>query len=220
VIDVNSICADLLDWKTLYCAGRLHKPIATLKSSARVQAANQANLASALRTALLLLPESFSEAELYETIAGLSYRGDPRMGVAENPAKVRNIVSAQMEHFQRLYAPFVAEAGVYRSGKAWEQDGSVEAMSGRVENLPVGLKDRIRADYERTARFEAKDGSDEKGAVWRSVVQRPDFASMVSNGLKQIVGGSALSQSLKGVLTVGPWKGLQYLWPKIQKRFA
>ena len=38
--------------------------------------ANQVNLASALRVALLTLPERFEERELYERIAGLSYGGE------------------------------------------------------------------------------------------------------------------------------------------------
>ena len=36
------------------------------------------NLVSALTTALLLLPASFTEEELFLTIAGLSYTGDFR----------------------------------------------------------------------------------------------------------------------------------------------
>lgn len=74
-----------------------------LRDDARVRLANQVNLTEAVRVALLTLPEKFSEQELFERIAGISYVGDFRMIVGENPNKVRNIVEAQLSHFHRLY---------------------------------------------------------------------------------------------------------------------
>ena len=65
--------------------------------------ATKQNLQNALRAAMLMLPERFSEEDLYLKIAGLSYRGndmvyvgDFRMVFGENPHKVFNIVYAQM----------------------------------------------------------------------------------------------------------------------------
>jgi len=64
-------------------------------------------LANALRTALLLLPKEFTEEELYLTIAGLSYRGDFRKYIGENPNKVQNIVSLQFDNFRLLYGELI-----------------------------------------------------------------------------------------------------------------
>ncbi|KAI0469476.1 mitochondrial matrix Mmp37 [Xylaria cf. heliscus] len=108
VVNLDTLCRDLSEWDTLYLAGRLHKPVKILRDDPRVRLANQINLLSALRTALLLLPPTFTEQELYATIAGISYLGDPRMALpTENPKKVSNIVSHNMVNFRRLYAPLV-----------------------------------------------------------------------------------------------------------------
>lgn len=65
-----------MDWSTLYVAGRMHKPVRIIRPDARILLANQINLVSALRVALLMLPEEFTEVELWEQIAGISYAGE------------------------------------------------------------------------------------------------------------------------------------------------
>lgn len=108
VVNIDTLSRDLTDWDTLYLAGRLHKPVKILRDDARVRLANQMNLFSALRTALLLLPDHFTEVELYNTIAGISYLGDPRMTLpTENPHKVSNIVGNNLPNFRRLYTPLI-----------------------------------------------------------------------------------------------------------------
>ena len=47
-----------------------------------------------------------------QTIAGLSYAGDFRMVVGENPRKVHNIVEGNMAGFGALYAPVLQVRGV------------------------------------------------------------------------------------------------------------
>ncbi|RDA83691.1 hypothetical protein CP532_0046 [Ophiocordyceps camponoti-leonardi (nom. inval.)] len=108
VTSIDNLVDDLSTWHNLYLAGRLQKPVKILRDHPRVRLANQHNLIAALRTALLLLPEEFDEAQLYATIAGLSYLGDPRMALpTEDRAKIANMVSHNAVHFRRLYAPLV-----------------------------------------------------------------------------------------------------------------
>lgn len=108
VVNLDTLCTDLSEWSTLYIAGRLQKPVKILRDDPRVRLANQVNLISALRTALLLLPPSFTEQELYATIANISYMGDPRMAFpTEDKSKVANIVGNNLPNFRRLYLPLI-----------------------------------------------------------------------------------------------------------------
>jgi len=108
VVNLSTICQDLSEWQTLYLAGRLQKPVKILRDDPRVRLANQINLISAVRLALLMLPETFSENQLYSTITSLSYMGDPRMTYgSESSSKIRNIVENQLPNFRQLYVPLI-----------------------------------------------------------------------------------------------------------------
>ena len=83
------MCADLERWGSLYCAGRLHKPVAhLLPPPPAVAAAQQGNLDAAVAAALLLLPPTFSSTEFHRVVCGLSYMADIRMAFAEDSRKV------------------------------------------------------------------------------------------------------------------------------------
>lgn len=107
VVNIDTLLGDLTNWNTLYLAGRLHKPVKILRDEPRIRFTNQSNLISALRTSLLTLPEEFTELDLYSTLAGISYLGDPRMTFGENPNKVKNIVNNQFINFRNLYSPLL-----------------------------------------------------------------------------------------------------------------
>ena len=192
-------------------SGRMHKPvrrvhfarptaqIRVLRDDARVRLADQVNLGHALRTSLLLLPETFTETDLYRTITGLSYRGDFRMSVGENPAKVSNIVSAQFERFQALYAP-VLDSLKSAGGLDWsssaggrlQQDYSPRARAGLARKLPTGLRKRLEGHFEGTRRIAdavarehgsasaAGVTSTDELAVWTTIVQDPSFEANMS----------------------------------------
>jgi len=85
----------------------MQKPIRIIKSHQPLREPMQSNLISAVTTSLLLLPQSFTDLDLYTRIAGLSYRGDFRMRFGENPKKVVNIVTCNIPHFQKLYSPIL-----------------------------------------------------------------------------------------------------------------
>jgi translocator assembly and maintenance protein 41 len=146
VVNLDTLRQDLTEWTTLYLAGRLQKPVKILRDDARIRLANQINLLSALRTALLMLPEHFTERDLYEKIAGLSYMGDPRMlyipglGASENMAKVSNIVGAQLPGFRQLYVPLIENLPNVGFTDArtphdvgWEKEDAIRHTGSNVE---------------------------------------------------------------------------------------
>lgn len=199
-ISVDTLCRDMLDWETLYISGRTQKPVRILHDDARVRLANQVNLASALRTALLLLPESFTEVQLFEEIAGLSYRGDFRMKVGENPLKVRNIVEAQLDSFRSLYGGLlksfwksvhvigeVHEGGAEAGVRLIRQDRSAAQRAHIAKKLPVGLKGKVLAHYERKWNLDKAMGREVSAAatafekevneqeLWERIVEDEEF---------------------------------------------
>ncbi|RPA80450.1 Mmp37-domain-containing protein [Ascobolus immersus RN42] len=180
IVNINTLQTDLKSWDTLYLAGRLHKPVKILRDDPTIRLANQSNLISALRCALLLLPEQFTEFELYKTIAGISYLGDPRMRFrSENPHKVANIVSNQLDNFRRLYGPLIEQLpnldftrGTAAAGSAWSQipqetqltqDMSPLRRGNIVRRLPLSFREKLYFQYQK--KFQ---------------IPRPDFQKMIN----------------------------------------
>ena len=150
VVNLDTLARDLSEWNTLYLAGRLQKPVKILRDDPRMRMVNQVNLVSALRTALLMLPETFTERQLYERIAGLSYMGDIRMNsmvASESPNKVANIVGAQLPGFRQLYVPLVENLPNVAftdsrtpSDYAWEKEDAIRhtGTNTKLDNVLGG----------------------------------------------------------------------------------
>ncbi|KAK3307320.1 mitochondrial matrix Mmp37-domain-containing protein [Chaetomium strumarium] len=166
VVQLGTLEKDLTQWDMLYLAGRLHKPVKILRDDPKIRLANQMNLLSALRTALLLLPPNFTEEELYGTIAGISYLGDPRMALpTENPRKVKNIVGHNMPNFRRLYLPLIQtlpnvdfkDAVFSTEDWIWDdtknlrlaQDMDPVKRGNMVRRLPKAFRSRLYLQYQR-----------------------------------------------------------------------
>jgi translocator assembly and maintenance protein 41 len=130
VVTLGGLLEDLDNWRWLYLAGRLHKPVVLdwygRDESLRLSLAADilANRKAALSAALLLnsLCHETSVAsdlertahgektklgclQLLESVARLSYDGDVRVGIGEDPRKVQNIVMAQYGPLWQIYRP-------------------------------------------------------------------------------------------------------------------
>ncbi|KEF60795.1 uncharacterized protein A1O9_02357 [Exophiala aquamarina CBS 119918] len=173
VVNLDTLCKDLSEWNTLYLAGRLQKPVKILRDNPAVRLANQVNLIAAVRTALLLLPPNFTEKELYSTIAGISYMGDPRMSIGgDDPRKVNNIVDNQLQNFRRLYAPLIDNLPNLSfndsacSNRDWFDDPTVNAKISQnmdpvtrghmVRRLPNAFREKLYFEYQ--SKFEIPRG--------------------------------------------------------------
>ncbi|KAI1890403.1 hypothetical protein AGOR_G00153360 [Albula goreensis] len=216
VISTDSLIDDLLHWKTMYVAGRLHKPVKILiqNEDGKLRTALVGNLKSAVTASFLMLPESISEEELYHQIAGLSYSGDFRMVIGEDKSKVSNIVKDNLAHFRILYSNILQECPqvVYKpqQGKL-EVDKSPEGQFTQLMALPRTLQQRI------TLLVDPQGKNRDVEEILLQVAQDPDCATVVQQGISSIVKSSSLTQSAKGIATAGLMKTVSYSAKKLWK---
>ncbi|XP_076803686.1 phosphatidate cytidylyltransferase, mitochondrial-like isoform X2 [Clavelina lepadiformis] len=233
VISEDNLVQDLVKWDTLYVAGRLHKPVHIVQhdfeASPKLLEGLKANLIGALLTSLLILPESFSETELFHTIAGLSYSGDFRMTLGEDRNKVSNIVNSNLERFQQLYYPVlegVCETSrqmraPLRSFIYWDkekrridQDKSPQIQHLHLQKLPFHLQTSLCRVFDIEARH-VRDVEE----ILKSAARYPDLSDVIQQSVINIVKNTNKSQSLKGILSAGPWTSIKYSGNKLKKMF-
>lgn len=217
VISTASLKRDLNMWDTLYVAGRLHKPVLYVKPSddPDLSMSLEKNLEHALHAALIILPHTFTELQLYHTIAGLSYAGDIRMKGAENPNKVENIVGPRIEEFHKLYLDFLIQENqhvVFNESKSiFEQDKSIETVVHYLMLLPKTVKMRL-------VEFFNKDGRNrDTEEVLLCCAKEFDCEEIVLSAVKSIVAVSSKSQTSRGLLMAGMIKSIRYGGQKVFK---
>jgi translocator assembly and maintenance protein 41 len=245
VVNFETLLRDLTDWDTLYLAGRLHKPVKILFEEPNIRVANQRNLLSAVRCSLLLLPTNFTEKELYSTITGLSYQGDPRMQYGtENPKKISNIVNNQLRHFRYLYhdlimslpnTRYVDDSATHKAG--WmeddnldlklEQDMDPERRANIVRRLPKKFRENVYFQYrgkfgisgrEYQEMLEAAKDEDAKGGLKKQIGGEFDRRIARENDLPQMV-TKAINQTVKWPSTVQSAKGILTAGPERAWRY-
>ncbi|KAI8935294.1 hypothetical protein NX059_007882 [Plenodomus lindquistii] len=234
VVNYETLHRDLSEWDTLYFAGRLHKPCKILIEEPNIRVANQRNLLSAVRCSLLLLPETFTEKELYSTITGLSYQGDPRMSYGgENPKKISNIVTHQLRNFRLLYhdllmsLPNVRYADDQAIAKPdWvdntdldlklSQDLDPDRLANMVRRLPKKFREKVYFQYRGKFGISGREYQDmlqaNKDEVTSGILKKQvagDFDKRIAaeKDLPDMV-TKAINQTVKWPATVQSLKGL------------
>ena len=217
VISTKQLITDLLDWNTLYLSGRMHKPIRILIEPTKTElcSAMQINLENAIHAALLLLPETFSEEELYQQIAALSYDGDFRMKFGEDKNKITNIVKPNITYFRKLYENILLKEEHVKWSKS---QGVLEQYPNHVSQfhhlnlLPKTVQSNLLSCmHRRPGKYPDLE------EIIRQLAFDSNCADYVRQSLSEIVKGSSVSQSLKGVFTAGIVKTVLYSSRKVQK---
>ncbi|KAH9253530.1 hypothetical protein BASA81_008577 [Batrachochytrium salamandrivorans] len=103
VVTYADLLRDLNEWETFYLAGRLQKPVLELECSGAQRELHQAMQLNRLRAYQLCKRTHPQSDNVFEQIVQLSYAGDVRVGVAESPTKIVDIVAGSREHFHQVY---------------------------------------------------------------------------------------------------------------------
>lgn len=103
-IEVKDLEKYLSTWKSFYLPGRFQKTIYPIVETEELKKKIEKNREQALLLSSFLQNNNeVTKKDLLVTLCGLSYLGDTRMKIAENPRKVLNIVEGSFDTFDRLY---------------------------------------------------------------------------------------------------------------------
>lgn len=218
VVSSGAVLGDLLDWRHLYVAGRLHKPVEWLQrpQTDQLRAAIDRNLESVVRVALLRLPEEFGWYDLFHAVAQVSYGGDFRMVFGEKRDKVHNIVTPQLAAFRELYADVLRRMA--SDGELYVEDGANADTSRLVRNLSVAVIGRHLGALPLAVR-ERMGCEREADVALLSTMPPTELSRLVGRATERIVWHSSVGQSLKNIPTAGAAKAMRYSWQKVLKTF-
>lgn len=135
IIEYDDFVKHMQTWDSFYVPGRFQKPILTIKSNKYIDEVILQNRRNACKIGLLCLDKKELK-ELYLTICSLSYSGDTRMKIAENPKKVDNIVGASYDKFEEIY----------NFDDLYKKNGGKIEFELNLKELPSSLEKYIKDD--------------------------------------------------------------------------
>lgn len=178
---------------------------------------------------------------VYESLSSLSYMGDIRLGVAESPNKVVNIVAGNLSGFDQLYAPalmhFASATPMLHKRSQWLEfeprnlsvtvDGSRAIRRQMWASLPLTVKQYAYQHYEssvlgRTPESNLLNTAESTAFVHDDLQHYCNVAEqqrILRASIGQIVRQSSRGQSVKGIMTAGARKSVRYAFSKVVKRF-
>ncbi len=198
VIEVDDFKRGLTTWDNIFMAGRFHKPVMEIISREDIRNAISYNRRVALLIACLFCDETTTKDKIFNQVCGLSYMGDARMAIAENPKKVENIVEGSFDKLADIYSlneDYISEL----------ENGTVkinhQLLLTHLNILPVELKKyliEIDTDFN-------------------------DIELLRINIGEYILGKNKVesrAQIMQGVKTNGIVRSVPYAFAKVKKRFS
>ncbi|KAF0852838.1 mitochondrial mitochondrial matrix protein Mmp37/Tam41 [Andalucia godoyi] len=224
VVSVDHLKRDLMQWESLYVAGRMQKPIRVLHcDNPDIMGVWQPrNLEMACSAASLFSSHaqyvrrktrdepcadiSVAKTEFYERIAMFSYAGDIRMGVAENNNKIQDLVAGCFEEWNKMYEPVLNRIpGLYVRDDSFTLRPSSSNVQTWFSVLPKDIRDDV---------CELLDSTEE------NALQSASFVGAFGDTLRDIVRESSTAQTMKGFVSSGPIKSFVYVSEKVKKALA
>lgn len=198
VIEIEDFKRGLNTWDNIFTAGRFHKPVMEIKSRDDIREAIEYNRKCALMIACLFSDECTTKKSIYQNLCGLSYLGDARMTIAENPHKVKNIVNGSFDKLSEIYPlneNYILEC---------KNDAVLichERLLSRFHELPLEL-----------LKYLEKMGTD--------FTDLDSVRINVYEYLKHRNGIESKAQIIQGVKTNGIIRSIPYALAKVKKRFG
>ena len=203
VLPLNSVINDLDSWEVLCAAGILHSPVNLvnykIENSLKLVRAMQRNLFHATLVSLLLLPDSFTEDELYSTVSSLSQSSKVLTEGFSLPGNsIRSLYSAGSSAvFGCLYHPVLLnmvklseQPGTPysnffywdRENRTIEQDKSEIVTNEHLKILPLRLQTLMCRVFDSNAQH-IRDVEE----IMKSIARYPEVEELVRLGIHEII---------------------------------
>jgi len=204
VVRYDRLLEDMVSWTDLYGAGRLHKPVSIIKGSLDAELAMTTNRQHAVNVALLLLPDKFTDLELFSEIAAISYKGDARLLVGgENPKKIQNLVAPNLSSYRLIYSDIVKKMmSTEQSFNIREVGTSSNGLVSYEKNISYKTPHDVLSALPENVR--AVMGIAKAPGIAIAAVNSPlQIKKAVNSAIGSIVRRSSLAQSVKGGVSAG-----------------
>jgi len=141
------------------------------------------------------------------------------MKVGENPNKVANIVKPNIEHFRNLYKRSIDSLHEWMKQTPENNFQQVVSLESRVElmnRLPASIQTGILKHAKKKGIAHLSTNEKES---YHQVAKSLRIEEVVNSAISELVGKTARTQSLKGILTGGIVKSVKYAYEKVGKKF-